>query len=167
MQNFQFGATEVKRLKVVMLAMTLVMSAMPAQADFGVGLAAYDAGNYAVARAEWLALAEKGDPVSQTALGALYAEGAGVGRNFSIAAQWFRRAAEQGDMVAQLNLGDYFARGKGVPRDLTAAWLWLSLAARQGNEWAAERRDAVAMQLTDAAQCEAARQLAGWRPTAR
>ncbi len=147
-------------------AVAVVMFGLSARADFATGLAAYDAGDYATARMEWLALAEAGDPVAQTALADLHANGAGVPQNFAIAAQWFRRAADQGHMVAQLNLGDYYARGRGVPHDLSAAWLWLSLAARQGSEWAAARRNDIELKMTDAARREAARQLVDWRPLA-
>ncbi len=152
---------------VIVVVQAHVLFISPVQADFMDGLAAYDGGDYATARIEWLALAERGDPVSQTALAGLYASGMGVGQNFVVAARWFRRAAEQGHMIAQLNLGDFYARGLGVASDLTVAWVWLSLAARQGNDWAARRRDDVALRMTKTARCEAGRRLVDWRPSLR
>ncbi|NKB54969.1 MAG: sel1 repeat family protein [Alphaproteobacteria bacterium] len=144
--------------------LVLLLAALPARADFGEGLAAYDAGDYAAARTAWLPLAEQGDSAAQTALAGLYAQGAGVPRDYAAAARWFRRAADQGDMVGQLNLGDYYASGLGVPRDLETAWLWLSLAARQDSVWATNRRDAVAREMSAAAIAAATRRLERWRP---
>lgn len=155
-----FGRSFVVAAAVV----AIVAFADSARADFGEGLEAYDAGDYAAAQAAWLPLAESGESVAQTALASLYAQGAGVPRDLATAARWFRRAAEQGDMVAQLNLGDYYARGLGLPRDSGAAWLWLSLAARQGNQWAAVRRDEVARGMSAAALEFAARRLQEWQP---
>jgi TPR repeat protein len=146
------------------LFFAVFLLALPARADFAEGLAAYDAGNYGTARAAWSTLAEAGDVRAQTALAGLYAQGAGVPRDYAIATRWFRRAADRGHVIAQLNLGDYYARGLGVPRDLASAWLWLSLAARQGNGWAADRRDAVARRMRPAALEEAKRRLSDWRP---
>ena len=145
------------------LVLAFLVFAVPVRADFAAGLAAYDAGDYAVARAAWKPLAEAGNPDAQVAIAGLYAEGAGVARDDAAAARWFRRAAERGHVTAQLNLGDYYARGRGVPRDLSAAWVWLSLAARQGNRWAADRRDTVARLMSERALRDAARRLAAWR----
>jgi hypothetical protein len=141
-----------------------LLTAFPVRADFWDGLAAYDAGNYAEARAQWRSLADSGDAEAQASLAGLYAQGLGVLWDFDHAAHWFRRAAAQGHAIAQLNLGDYYARGRGVPRDLERAWLWLGLAARQGNKWAEARRDAVELQMTEPALRDAKRRLAEWRP---
>lgn len=151
----------------VFLALAALLLALPVRADFAAGLAAYDAGDYDTARSEWQTLAEAGDPVAQTALAGLYADGAGVRRDFAVAARWFRRAAGRGDVIAQLNLGDYYARGRGLARDDRTAWLWLSLAARQGNVWADRRRQEVEKTMSAADRRAAARDLADWRPVTR
>ncbi len=144
--------------------LVVLLFALPARADFWDGLAAYDAGDYSAARAEWRLLALTGDAEAQAALAGLYAQGLGVPWDFRLAAQWFRRAAEQGHTIAQLNLGDYYARGRGVPLDLAQAWLWLSLAARQGNNWALSRRDTIETLMDESVLNNAKRHLANWRP---
>ena len=148
---------------VVLAAMSI---AFPAWADFWDGLAAYDAGNYAEARAQWHTLAASGDAEAQAALAGLHAQGLGVPWDFERAAHWFRRAALQGHAIAQLNLGDYYARGRGVPLDLAQAWLWLSLATRQGNSWAATRRDTIETRMEEPILKDAKRLLTNWRATA-
>lgn len=151
--------------RFVWLCIAACLISFPVRADFGAGLAAYDAGDYPAARDAWRRLAESGDPDAQTALAGLHAEGAGMRQDFRIAAKWFRAAADQGHAIAQLNLGDYYARGHGVPRDLVAAWVWLSLAAKQGSAWATERRDEIARTMGPEALGAAARRLAMWRPS--
>lgn len=153
--------------RFVWFCIAVCVVTFPAQADFGAGLAAYDAGDYAAAREAWQPLAENGDPDALVALASLHVEGVGMRQDFILAAKLFRRAADQGYMVAQLNLGDYYARGRGVPRDLASAWMWLSLAARQGSAWSAARRDKIATQMSDIDLQQAARRLADWRPAAR
>lgn len=153
--------------RFVWFCIAACVAAFPARADFGAGLAAYDAGDYAAAHEAWQPLAENGDPDALVALASLHVEGVGMRQDYILAAKLFRRAADQGHMVAQLNLGDYYAQGRGVPRNLVSAWVWLSLAARQGSTWSMVRRDKIATQMNDAALRQAAQRLADWRPAAR
>ncbi len=148
---------------ILAVAGILIVLATPVRADFGAGLAAYDAGEYRAARSAWLICAQTGNPDAQVALAGLYSGGVGVARNFATAATWFRRAARQGDAIAQLNLGALYASGRGVERDLAAAWVWYSLAARAGNIWARGRRDAIARNLTPARRRDARRRIKSWR----
>ena len=90
-------------------------------ADFDKGLAAYKAGDYQTALAEWRPLAEAGDVNAQTMLGLVYAEGKGVPQEHAEAAKWFRRAATRGHAEAQFALGVLYGLGKGVPQDFIAA----------------------------------------------
>jgi|TARA_E500000178_G_scaffold40292_1_gene36191 TPR repeat protein len=90
-------------------------------ADFDKGLAAYKAGDYQTALAEWRPLAEAGDVNAQTMLGLVYAEGKGVPQEHAEAAKWFRRAATRGHAEAQFALGVLYGLGEGVPQDFIAA----------------------------------------------
>ena len=154
-----------KNLMFWVVVLGALSTALPVQADFWDGLAAYDAGNYAEARAQWRSLAETGDADAQSSLAGLYAQGLGVPWDFERAAHWFRRAAAQGHAIAQLNIGDYYARGRGVPLDLAQGWFWLSLAARQGNSWAATRRGAIETRMDESVLKIAKHRLANWRRT--
>ena len=107
--------------------------AAPARADFAVGVAAYDRGDYRAAYDEWLPLARKGDLAAQRNLGHLYRSGQGVEQDFAQAAEWYRRAAEHGLAGAQVNLGAMYLRGQGVSEDPVEAARWFEAAARQGH----------------------------------
>ena len=114
--------------------------------------------------------AEQGDANAQFALGARYATGEDVPRNYSTAVQWFSRAAEQGQVLAQATLGAYYWEGRGVHQDLDKAYFWSILARAGGDEASKYRVAALASRMSRrqiiAAQEEAndwlqQRQLAG------
>ena len=100
------------------------------------GLAAYRAADYVKAVEIWRGLAEKGDPVAQYRLGALYAEGKGVVRDDATAMMWFQRSANQGNADAQYNVGASYAEGDGVDKNETEAAKWFRRAADQGMAYA-------------------------------
>ena len=130
-----------------LLCLAYVQARTEPRADFTAGLAAVDAGDYALSHSHWQALAQAGDPEAQIALAGLLSQGLGVAADPAKAAAWYRQAARQGAAMAQLNLGDLYARGRGVPRDLVKAYAWLELAARSGKAWARRRRDEIGRQL--------------------
>ena len=53
------------------------------------------------------------------------------------------------------NLGDMYARGQGITQDNVIARMWFNLAAAKGKEGAAESRNHIAKQMTQAAIEEA------------
>ena len=85
--------------------------------DWGKGIAAYKAGDYAVAVQEWRPLAEQGDAGAQANLGYMYEEGQGVPQSYKEAVKWYRKAAEQGNAGGQANLGFMYDNGQGVLQD--------------------------------------------------
>ncbi len=78
------------RAAAVALAMGF---AMPAFADYEIGLAAYELGDYEGALEEIRLLARRGDPGSQFLLGVMYAEGRGVPWDEVKALAWLSCAA--------------------------------------------------------------------------
>ncbi len=106
----------------------------PPSADYQKGLAAYDAGDYAMAMNIWLPLAEKGDVSAQRGVGKLYEKGRGVDRDFAKAVRWYRPAAEQGDAESQYRLSVAYGYGAGVKKDEATAILWLRKAAEGGQK---------------------------------
>ena len=111
----------------------LLLTTMPALADFNDGLDAYNQGDYETALTEWRPLAEEGNAEAQFNLGALYDEGEGVQEDYAEAAKWYRLAAEQGNAEAQSNLGALYDEGDGVRQDYAEAAKWYRLAAEQGH----------------------------------
>jgi uncharacterized protein len=94
---------------------------------------AYRKGDYATALRLIRPLAEHGNAVSQTFLGAMYSNGDGVAQNSAEAAKWYRLAADRGNASAQYFLGIMSSNGKGVSRNDTEAVRWFRLAADQDN----------------------------------
>jgi len=86
------GRTKLNRF--VWFCIAACVGTFPAQADFGAGLAAYDAGDYATAREAWQPLAENGDPDALVALASLHVEGVEMRQDYILAVKLFRRAAD-------------------------------------------------------------------------
>jgi hypothetical protein len=122
-------------MKKTTLAMLILCAslALPAQAGYEEGLAAFLRGDYATALKEWRPLANAGNPFAQAALGVMYSNGHGVPLDHKEAVKWSRLAAEQGNTDAQHNLGLMYYVGKGVPRDHREAAKWFRLAAEKGD----------------------------------
>ncbi len=95
--------------------------------------AAFGTGDYATVLNLLLPLAERGHARAQEMLGAMYANGVGVRRDYDMAARWSRVAADQGDAIAQAQRGRMYESGLGVPKDGAEAFAWYRLAADQGN----------------------------------
>lgn len=114
----------------------LLCSAMPAWADSGRGLLAYQRGDFSTAFYSWQSSADLGDRQSQLGLGVLYYNGQGVAVDYGLAVTWFTRAAEQGVSDAQFNLGIMYAHGLGVERNEETAKDWIVRAAVQGHSTA-------------------------------
>ena len=124
-----------KLFQAALVALMLVPSWGLAQ-DFDKGLAAYQAGDYAVALQELRPLAKQGDAAAQYNLGRMYANGYGISQDDAEAVDWYRKAAEQGYADAQYNLGGMYSNGKGVLQDDAEAVTWWRKAAEQGDAYA-------------------------------
>lgn len=75
--------------------------------------------------------AETGDAKAQSSLGDHYAQGLGVGKNYTEAVKWYRKAAEQNDAQGQFGLGFCYANGHGVAKNDAEAVKWYRKAAEQ------------------------------------
>ena len=114
-------------------ALTVVVWATVARADFKAGVDAYDRGDFLAAYNEWLPLARSGDVAAQRNIGHLYRRGQGVPQDATVAVNWYTRAAEAGLARAQANLANMYLRGEGVQRDERAAAVWFQRAALDGH----------------------------------
>jgi uncharacterized protein len=59
-------------------------------------------------------------------LGAMYAGGQGISKDYAEALKWFRLAADQGNARRQYSLGLIYEQGMGVLIDHTRARQWPS-----------------------------------------
>ena len=116
-----------------LLSTTFLIPISPAAGGMAEGLAAYRAGDYVTAHAEWLPLAREGAAAAQRNLGQLYRLGQGVPRNAAVAVNWYRLAAEQGLARAQSNLAAMYLQGDGIEKNPAIAADWLRQAAAQGH----------------------------------
>ncbi len=156
------------------LALCALLAAVPGAAPaqswsptgtegFRIALSEYNAGHFGVAERLWRALAQKGDPASESALGFMLYKGIGVAQSTHEAAYWFARAANQGQVEAQFFLGNMYAVGDGVPRSNIDAHMWCELALDGGLSEALQCRSEVEHRMTGAEIDESYRRVAAWQ----
>ena len=125
--------------------------------------AALRRGDFRVAAALFLPLAEEGDDRAQYNLGLLYASGLGVKYDSRAAMKWHRLAAGQGHAGAQNALAQMYAKGNGVPQDTVRAHMWYSVAVESSTAGSKEElmkdRDTLASHMAPA-QIKKAEELA-------
>ena len=123
------------RLPPLAIALALVShcAAIPAWAEYWVGVVAYRRGDYAAAICEWQRLVEEGHAQAEVSLGWMYVQGQGISQDYAAARELFGRAAAQGQAVAQYNLAQLYQGGLGGPQDYDRARYWFEESARQGN----------------------------------
>jgi localization factor PodJL len=97
-------------------------------------------------------------------MGVAYAQGSGIGKNYSEAARWFTKAAQLGLVNSEFNLGVLFERGLGVPQNLTNAYRWYAIAAAQGDQESRGRIEALKTQLKPEDLAAAERSAANFHP---
>ncbi len=148
-------------------AITILLFGASARADYRDGLAALQRGDYAVAREEFLLLANEGHASAQYSLGFLYDYGEGVTQDYNEAAKWYRMAAEQGLARAQFSLGIMIESGTGVARDLARSYKWYSIAAEtlatgRTRDTVIESRDLIESQLSETQRAAARKLIASY-----
>ena len=79
------------------------------------------------------ALADSGDPRSQTKLALAYLRGQNVHPDLPAAVRWGLAAARQGDPMAQYLVATFYAEGNGLTADPRRAFQWFEAAALRGN----------------------------------
>lgn len=94
-----------KTLATGLLGSSIMLAALPANADVKTGVEAWDRGDYQAAVKEWRPAAVSGDPVAQFNMGQAYKLGRGVEMDHVQALSWYKRAADQGHVEAFDNYG--------------------------------------------------------------
>lgn len=148
------------------LAAVVAPGSAPAAA-LDAGLAAYGAGNFAVARTYLRPLADRGSAIAETMMGVMAAKGQGRPVDAAAAAGWWLRAANRGYAPAQLAMAKALAEGRGVAPDAGQAWVWAKLAASAGNGMKAEAlglAKGLERELDAGVLVELEAERAAWRP---
>ena len=117
---------------LVIAAFLCLFAAVAWSGDVKKGWNAYNALDYATAKAEWQELADAGDAEAAYGMGMLYGNGFGVDMNDELALKYYGIAADQGHAEAQFNLAVMHQNGWGVPPDEGVANEWYLKAADQG-----------------------------------
>jgi len=115
------------------LVTVVTLSSRPARAGLEEGVAAYEAGNLALAVKEFRTAAETNDANCQYNLALMYERGIGVAKDEKEARVWYQKAAVQGNSNAQFNLGVLYENGHGGDVDFAQANHWYRKAAVQGD----------------------------------
>ena len=102
------------------------------RADFGLGVAAYDAGDSGEAARYWQPLADRYDLAAMRNMGNLYRRGLGVEKNPKKALAYYEAAAKRGFAPAQYAAALMHVSNDGVPYDGDKAIMWLTRAAQGG-----------------------------------
>jgi TPR repeat protein len=96
-------------------------------------ITAYEAKDYAKARALCSRLAERGESHARYLLGLMHSQGQGGPPDTNEAFRLYRLAAEAGHTVAQYCVGALYAQGRGIPQDYQEALRWYRKAAGGGD----------------------------------
>ena len=106
------------------------------QADYNAGVTAYQRGDFAAARIEFLPLANQGNADAQYAIALIAMQH--VPPDYTAAVPWLEKGASGGNADAQYFLGLLHQQGVGVARNTDLAKHWLEKALQQGHMGAAE-----------------------------
>ncbi|MGB7600076.1 MAG: GAF domain-containing protein [Candidatus Sulfotelmatobacter sp.] len=140
---------------------TVLASSKPLLAPVNASAASPDPAGFA----ELQALADRGDPAAENALGLLYAAGdekQGIRRDETEAARWFTKAAEHGSVPAQSKLGSLYWGGRGVKQDDNQAYFWTVLARASGDDASHALAPFIATRLTRAQRATIEQQAEQW-----
>lgn len=144
------------RIGSALAAALALAAAAPARADFDAGRAAFDAGRFDEAVAEWRAAADSGDARAMLALGGLHARGLGAPQDYVAAHMWFDLAAGRGEAAAAEKRDALAGRmtGEQVAAARERAARWRPGGAAAGEEdIAAEWGGRVGETFRDCAHC--------------
>jgi TPR repeat protein len=141
----------------IILAGMVILSAGCTPDPYQTGFKAYRSGDYATARQELTALAERGDSEAQLHLGLMYRDGQGFLPDPREAEKWLKRSAEQENEAARIALALLYADRQGFVHDDVKALMWFNLAVVQGSRTAVPLRDDLLVRMTPVQVAEAQR----------
>jgi tetratricopeptide (TPR) repeat protein len=121
------------RLRTLALTLVLAAPALPAKADFLVGIVAYDRGDYATAFDELSAPDTRNVPEAKFFLGRMYLFGSGVAADPEKGIALLRESAEAGVLDAAISLAQAYDMGRTVPKDRMQGYRYWLMAAELGH----------------------------------
>ena len=121
------------RLRTLALTLAFALPALPAKADFLVGIVAYERGDYDTAFAELNAPDTRNVPEAKFYLGRMYLFGSGVEPDPARGVALLSEAAEAGVLDAAIALAQAYDFGRGVAKDRMQGYRYWRLAAELGH----------------------------------
>ena len=125
-----------RRLRILVFAALVASPFLAARAGYNAGLAAFERGDFATAKEEFLPLANQGNADAQYAVALIALKQNPP--NYSVAVPWLEKGARGGNADAQYFLGLLYQQGVGVTRNTDLAYRWLQKAVVQGHMGAFE-----------------------------
>ncbi len=132
-----------------------------ARSQFYLGSEVYGSGYGEIAKDskqafKWIRMsADKGYPMAQLDMGAMYAKGMGVPKDEAESLKWYhkaaenwRKSAEHGDADSQLWLGVMHRDGLGMGKDPVEAYKCFILASAEPRQLGVACRDQISKQMT-------------------
>lgn len=129
------------------LSAALLLPALPATADSGTALDAFNQQHYDQAYREFSRLAAEGDNQAKSYLALMTLRGLGTPVNIAAGAQLAKECAEGGEATCAAIYGELLLPGKGLPVDFIQARRWIRQAIQGGDRragyalWQAYRLD--------------------------
>lgn len=122
---------------VILAVLSICYAFLPLTAradDAEVCSRSYNGGDYATAFPACQRIAQtNAEPTIAFALGRMYQEGRGTGKDPKEALKWYQRAAERGLVAAQYNLAGMYKKGEGAAANDALAIQWYETAALHGD----------------------------------
>lgn len=150
--------------RTIALILLICQLSYPASAGFYEGLIAAQKEDWDTALAEWLPIANEGNPGAQSNIGNMYAHGLGVEKDIIEAYRWHLLAANQSVTKSMVFVGLALSQGLGVEKNMIQAATWLLAAERLGSYSATEAYGAIKRDLLPNQIEEATRLAEAWGP---
>jgi len=124
----------IRKMSPALIALVLVLTAIPARADLFSAQVAYRKGDFVTAFKEFKEMAELGQPEAQFALSVMYARGEGISQNNVYAHAWASLAALNGELKGKAlaeQLGpDLTPTSLGISSDIQSKYSQSALDTR-------------------------------------
>jgi TPR repeat protein len=121
------------RLRTLALTLAFALPALPAEADFLVGIVAYERGDFDTAYAELNAPDTRNVPEAKFYLGRMYLFGSGVAADPERGIALLAEAAGAGVLDAAIALAQAYDLGRTLPKDRMAGYRYWLVAAELGH----------------------------------
>ena len=123
----------------LIIIFNIIIKPILANADFEMGLDAFNKKNYNLAYENWLKSLEANDHRSKFYIALLYKDGLGVGQNYKKALDYFLKASNQGILESHYYIALFYFNGLGVDKDHKIADIKRDAEILEATDWECKR----------------------------